>query len=83
MNIKRARKDREYLGTIVTHSNYRDLLSAEGKDKIDFHKKHLKAYIQGKDSFYHGSTIPADITEKPRPILHYVEQSWSIRENKL
>lgn len=78
--MRRTRHGRSYLGTIVTASNYREILSAEGKDKIEFHKKHLKAYIQGKSTFYHGFTIPADITEKAKPIMHFVDQEYTAVE---
>lgn len=74
---KRKRYNRRYLGTIVTHSNYREILDNEGADKVKFHKKHLAAYIKGKNYFFHGFTVPEDPSKQPRPIMHYVESEFT------
>jgi hypothetical protein len=50
MEVKK-KTSRKYLGVLVTADNYRALL-ADGD--INFHRKHLKAYIRGVDEFAHG-----------------------------
>lgn len=50
---EKTKVERRYLGTTVTAQNYRDILNKEGRDGINFHTKHLKAYLQGKTTFRH------------------------------
>lgn len=45
---------RKYLGVTITSKNYNQILKEEGRNGINFHAKHLKAYLQGKKIFPHG-----------------------------
>jgi hypothetical protein len=46
--------ERKYLGVTITSQNYREILQKEGREGINFHNKHLKAYLKGWDSFQFG-----------------------------
>jgi hypothetical protein len=48
---------RQYLGITITSQNYREILDREGRDGINFHTKHLRAYLKGKKSFKSGSKM--------------------------
>jgi hypothetical protein len=48
-----SKESRQYLGTTITASNYREILDREGRDGINFHTKHLRAYLKGKKQFRH------------------------------
>lgn len=65
---------RSYGGVIVSSHNYQEVLKAEGKDKVDFHNKHLKAYIKGRRTFKHGKDKFGE------PIYHIVDQKYEIVE---
>lgn len=52
--LKEPRYDRTYLGTTITAQNYKEILEKEGRDGINFHTKHLRAYLKGKKTFTHG-----------------------------
>lgn len=58
--IGQPKWERQYLGITVTKDNYRELMGlaiADGKDprhEINYHTRHLEAYIKGKDVFRHG-----------------------------
>lgn len=45
--------DRRYLGVTITAQNYREILEKEGREGINFHTKHLRAYLKGKKTFNH------------------------------
>jgi hypothetical protein len=62
---------REYLGTLVTASNYREIKNRGGNDELKFHAKHLKAYLSGRKTFEHGYTISA--TGKRTPNVYEVQ----------
>lgn len=49
--------NREYLGIVVSQESYREILDKEGRDGINFHNKHLRAYLQGKEHFSHGIRV--------------------------
>lgn len=49
--MSKAKYTRQYLGVTITSENYRDILSKEGRYGINFHSKHLKAYLRG-DSYF-------------------------------
>jgi len=72
--MKRERYTREYGGVLVSSKNYQAILDSEGKDSVDFHNKHLKAYIKGKLIFKHGKNEDGD------PVFHRVEQKVSINK---
>lgn len=58
--MQKKKYERKYLGITVTAQNYRELMDAAIKDKksprheINYHTRHLEAYLQGKTSFRHG-----------------------------
>lgn len=64
---------REFLGTLVTAKNYRDILEKEGRDGLRFHAKHLKAYKRGDSHFAHGWHLNEN-GEKVRQKFHPVLQ---------
>lgn len=51
--VSMNKESRRYLGTTITASNYREILEKEGRDGINFHTKHLRAYLKGKKTFRH------------------------------
>ena len=51
--MAKPKYERSYLGVTITSKNYREILEKEGRDGINFHSKHLRAYLQGKTSFRH------------------------------
>lgn len=65
--------DREFLGTLITKENYREILEKEGRDGRNFHTKHLKAYKQGKTFFTHGVRVN-EKGEHLGPMIHEVKQ---------
>jgi len=70
---------REYQGVTVTAKNYRSILEGPGgRDELRFHAKHLRAYLRGKDSFFHG-WILNEKGEKSRPSEHQVRQVIILR----
>lgn len=64
---------REFLGTLVTAKNYNEIMTKEGRDGINFHNKHLRAYKQGKTYFTHGIRVNED-GDKLGPMIHQVQQ---------
>lgn len=52
--MKKQTYTRQYLGVTITAENYREILEKEGRSGINFHTKHLKAYLKGNDKFRHG-----------------------------
>lgn len=58
--IGQPKFERRYLGTTVTAKNYRELMKLaieDGKDprhEINYHTRHLEAYLKGKEVFKHG-----------------------------
>ena len=52
--VKKPKYEREYLGVTITAKNYREILEKEGREGINFHTKHLRAYIKGMVTFTHG-----------------------------
>ena len=66
--------DRKYLGVTITAENYRDILTKEGRDGINFHTKHLRAYLKGKAFFTHGFNIDKD-GNRTTPKVHRVRAS--------
>ena len=68
----KAKYNREYLGVLITTQNYSDILKREGRDQINFHNKHLRAYKKGKTHFVHGIRID-EKGEKLGPAIHPVQ----------
>lgn len=60
-----ARK--RFNGVLVTSENYRQLLEEGGRDLINFHNKHLRAYLRDEQWFRHG--IEEDGQPKMHPVL--------------
>ncbi len=56
-NRKIVKYDRQFLGTVVSQENYREILEKEGRDGLNYHNKHLRAYKQGKTQFSHGIRV--------------------------
>lgn len=56
-NRKKPKYDRQYLGVTITKENYKEIFEKEGRDGINFHTKHLRAYLKGKSYFTHGQEI--------------------------
>lgn len=77
---------RQYHGVTITQENYREILNKEGRNGINFHTKHLKAYLQGKKSFNHDferspeGEILRDNWGQRIPKVHRVHAS--LRRNK-
>lgn len=61
---------REFQGVIITKENYRAILNSEGRQSINYHNKHLKAYLNGHDRFSHGKYV--DGTTKWFPVLQKI-----------
>jgi hypothetical protein len=61
---------RKFGGSVITKDNYREILNQGGRDLINFHNKHLKAYLNGKTFFYHGRDA------KGEKILRIVQQKF-------
>lgn len=59
-NKKKVKYDRKYLGITVTKENYRELMQKAidagmpPRHEINYHTRHLKAYLKGKTEFRHG-----------------------------
>jgi len=51
--MEKQKYTRKYLGVTITAQNYKEILEKEGRDGINFHTKHLKAYLAGKQTFRH------------------------------
>lgn len=75
--MKKTKSSRKYLGTFIDSSNYKEILEKEGKFALNFHKKHLKAYIKGHDRFKHGKEVDKDGIKTNRPAWHTVQQEVS------
>lgn len=51
---EKIKYERSYLGTTITAANYRQILNEGGRSAINYHNKHLRAYLKGKKTFTHG-----------------------------
>lgn len=71
-NLK-AQYTRNYLGVTITGDNYREILSKEGRKGINFHTRHLEAYLSGNEQFPFGRKWN-DFWMKWEPIFHKVKQ---------
>lgn len=64
--MSKAKYDKQYLGITVTAQNYRELMAKAIEDKkdpryeINYHNTHLKAYLQGKETFRYGYRYDKD-----------------------
>jgi hypothetical protein len=67
------RYSREYLGVTITRENYKDILKKEGRKGINFHAKHLRAYLKGWQSFSYGRQWNS-FWAKWEPVFHPVKQ---------
>lgn len=66
---EKYRYEREYLGTTITAQNYKEIRDKkDGRQQINFHNKHLRAYLRGYDRFTFGVDNDGD------PIFHKVQQ---------
>lgn len=65
--------ERQYMGTTVTQANYREILEKEGREGINFHEKHLKAYLKGFKRFTFG-WIRDEKGQRLEPKWHIVKQ---------
>lgn len=76
--MEKLKITREYLGTTITAKNYREINPKENpnRDLRNFHNKHLKAYIQGKDEFQHGWIRNEDGSKRPK--MHQVQQKFTV-----
>lgn len=63
--IKSVRK--KFNGVLVTSLNYKQLLEEGGRDLINYHNKHLKAYLKDENWFQHGRN--EDGSPKYHPVL--------------
>jgi len=89
-NRKKPTHERRYLGITVTAENYRELMSLAIADKknprheINYHTRHLEAYLKGKETFRHGYRIRVNEdgeVETLGPAYFKVMQEWiSIEE---
>ena len=70
-HMKSVEYNREYLGTIVTQENYRSL------EDLNFHRKHLKSYLKGRDNFTHGWDLDEE-GNKVSPKIHNVQQKITL-----
>ncbi len=64
--IRRMKAERKYLGVTITAENYREILEKEGRDGINFHTKHLRAYLKGSKTFRHKWMRKPEIVENER-----------------
>ena len=69
----KVKYNRVYLGTIVTGANFKEIVEKEGRDAINFHNKHLRAYIKGKSHFTHGR-LHNEKGEDIGPAIHAVKE---------
>jgi hypothetical protein len=46
--------ERRFTGITVTAANYRELLEKGGRHEMNYHSRHLEAYLAGKEVFKHG-----------------------------
>lgn len=75
-------KERKYLGVTITATNYREILEKEGRDGINFHTKHLRAYLKGKKTFTHKwqrdekGRVVTDQFNRPIFATYQVEEAW-------
>jgi hypothetical protein len=76
----KGKETREYLGVTITSKNYREILEKEGRDGINFHTKHLRAYLKGKTTFRHKflreTVIVQDEKGQDREVQRVVTDSW-------
>lgn len=68
-----ARK--KFNGVLVTSKNYSELLKEGGRDLINYHNKHLKAYLRDEQFFKHG------FGEDGEPKFHPVLKQYVIEED--
>lgn len=74
--------ERAYLGITITAQNYREILAKEGRDGINQHTKHLKAYLKGKKWYRHKwmrdeeGKIIRDAFNRPRWNEFKVLEQW-------
>lgn len=66
--------ERKYKGVTITQANYRDVLQKEGRDGINFHTRHLEAYLKGQEFFRHGYRKDKD-GNTISPHWHLVKQT--------
>jgi len=72
------KESRRYLGVTITAENYREILEADGRDGINFHAKHLRAYLQGKTTFRHKFMREKSLVENEKG--EQVEQERIVRD---
>ena len=84
-NRKIVKYDRKYLGVTVTAENYRELIALavaaklNPRHEINYHTRHLEAYLKGKTSFTHG--FKRDKEGKAiSPAIFKVMQELTIRD---
>lgn len=68
--IKSVRK--KFNGVLVTSLNYKQLLEEGGRNLINFHNKHLRAYLRDEQWFRHG------VDEEGQPKMHPVLKQYVI-----
>lgn len=51
---KKTKYERSYDGVTITQQNYKEILEKEGRDGVNFHTRHLEAYLKGQKFFTHG-----------------------------
>lgn len=62
-----------YTGVTITKENYREVLEKEGRSGINFHAKHLAAYLKGYTQFAFGRQWD-NILARYIPTYHPVQQ---------
>lgn len=80
-NREKPEFERRYKGVTVTAQNYRELMEAAEKagfnprHEINYHTRHLEAYLKGKKSFKHGWRYDEEgrITG---PAIFQVQEEW-------
>lgn len=81
-NRVKPTQERRYLGVTVTAENYRELMrlaKEAGKNprhEINYHTRHLEAYLKGQDTFVHGFRRDKKTKKILGPAIFKVRQKW-------
>lgn len=81
---EKIKYDRKYLGITITGANYREIMNAAIADnknprhEINYHTRHLEAYIKGQDKFRHGWRVNKD-GEVTGPAYFKIMQELTIK----
>lgn len=78
-NREKPTVERSFKGITITAENYREIMELGGRHELNYHARHLEAYLKGKEIFRHG--FRRDKKGKViGPAFHKVQQEFKAIE---